>query len=87
MDFFRPVTPSEFENLHENCRLAFIDGSGDEGSVESVRITLRGEAMQATRVPAPRDAAWVDECAGFDFGEPEDPGECTIRFVKRGECR
>lgn len=79
MDFFYPVGPSEFENRNHNCRLAFIDDENAMGAVRSVRITLRGEEMRATRVEIPADAAWVDECVGVYYSDELDAAWEIVR--------
>jgi hypothetical protein len=69
LDFFRPIGPSEYENRHRNCRLAFSGAEGQEGAATRVRVTLRGKEMWATRVPLSRDARWIDECVGFYYSD------------------
>jgi hypothetical protein len=89
LDLFRPVGPSEFENRHHNCRLAFIVDENAGGTVRSVRITLRGEEMRATRVDLPAEAAWVDECVGVYYSDELDaaweivpaPAGLALRFA------
>lgn len=79
LDFFHPVGPAEFENRHHNCRLAFIDDGSAGGAVGSVRITLRGEEMRATRVEMPADAAWVDESVGIYYSDELDAAWEIVR--------
>ncbi len=69
LDVFRPVGPHEFENRIRNCRLTFFDKEGEKGTVDRLRITLRGKEMWATRVQMPRDAGWIEESIGFYYSD------------------
>jgi hypothetical protein len=64
LDLFRPVGPAEFENRYRNARLSFIDEDGD-GTIERLRVTLRGQEMWATRVELPPDAPPVEDFVGL----------------------
>jgi CubicO group peptidase (beta-lactamase class C family) len=72
LDFFYPVGPAEFENRHHNCRLGFKDDENPKGNVRSVRITLRGKEMRATRVEIPSDAVWAEESVGAYYSDELD---------------
>jgi CubicO group peptidase (beta-lactamase class C family) len=69
LGFFRPVGPTEFENRHRNCHLAFLAGEKEQGTFNKVVVTLRGEEMQATRAEMSENPGWVDQCIGFYYSD------------------
>jgi CubicO group peptidase (beta-lactamase class C family) len=68
LDLFRPVGPADFENRYRNARLSFIDEDGD-GTIERLRVTLRGQEMWATRVALPPDAPPVGDFVGLYYSD------------------
>jgi CubicO group peptidase (beta-lactamase class C family) len=68
-DFFRPVSPLEFEDRSGNCRLSFVDAGDGKSPANRVLITLRGQELWANRVQMPPDAPWIRECEGFYYSD------------------
>jgi len=71
-DFFRPVSPLEFEGRSGNCRLSFVEAEERKSTVDRVMIALRDQELWATRVQMSSDADWIDECVGFYFSDEID---------------
>jgi CubicO group peptidase (beta-lactamase class C family) len=82
LDFFRPLSVSEFKNRHDNCRLTFLGGENNKSPADRVLIVLRGKEMWATRVPLPEDPLRPGACVGFYYS---DEIEAAYEIIKESD--